>query len=46
MAGLERQFDLAMLDIYKRARAEVNYTPSVFHKMLGESMSQTTRASS
>jgi hypothetical protein len=25
-----------MLDIYKRARAEVNYTPSVFHKMLGE----------
>lgn len=36
MADLERQFDFAMLDIYKRARAEINYTPSVFYRMLTE----------
>lgn len=31
---LEHEFDRAMMDIYVRAKAEANYTASVFHRML------------
>ena len=33
---LETDFDLAMMDIYVRAKAEANYTASIFHRMLME----------
>lgn len=29
-------FDLAMMEIYVRAKAEVNYTASIFHRMLSD----------
>lgn len=36
MTALEKQFDAAMLEIYQRAKAEIGYTPSIFHNMLIE----------
>jgi|SRR5947209_14759627 len=33
---LEAAFDKAMMDIYVRAKAEANYTASIFHRMLCE----------
>ena len=32
--SLEAAFDKAMMDIYVRAKAEANYTASIFHRML------------
>ena len=32
--SLEAAFDRAMMDIYVRAKAEANYTASIFHRML------------
>jgi hypothetical protein len=34
--SLEAAFDRAMMDIYVRAKAEANYTASIFHRMLCE----------
>lgn len=34
MTDLSKQFDLAMLDIYQRAKLEAGYKASVFHQML------------
>jgi len=34
MENLEKRFNEAMMDIYCRAKAECNYTPSTFHRML------------
>ena len=34
--ALEIAFDKAMMDIYVRAKAEANYTASIFHRMLCE----------
>lgn len=31
---LEAQFDLAMMEIYRRAKAEANYVATIFHQML------------
>lgn len=31
---LVAEFDAAMMDIYVRAKAEANYTASIFHRML------------
>ena len=31
---LEQEFDLAMMDIYVRAKGEADYTASIFHGML------------
>jgi hypothetical protein len=36
MKDLESQFDLAMMEIYTRAKSEANYTASIFHRMLCE----------
>jgi len=36
MPDLKAQFDRAMEDIYIRAKAEANYTASIFHRMLCE----------
>jgi len=36
MADLEKQFDEAMLTIYRRAKSEAKYTASVFYRMLDE----------
>jgi hypothetical protein len=36
MTNLERAFDEAMMEIYRRAKLECNYTPSVFHNMLSK----------
>lgn len=33
---LEREFDLAMMDIYVRAKLEAGYTASIFHGMLSK----------
>ena len=35
-ADIESAFDHAMMDIYVRAKAEANYTASIFHRMLCE----------
>lgn len=35
-SDLERQFHLAMLDIYRIAKAKLNYTASYFLRMVGE----------
>lgn len=34
MSLLEIQFDEAMMDIYRRAKSECGYTPSIFFNML------------
>lgn len=34
MANLEKAFDAEMMGIYTRAKAEVNYNASIFHRML------------
>ena len=34
MADLKAQFDGAMFDIYRRAKAEANYTANIFLQML------------
>lgn len=36
MPDLEAQFDRAMENIYVRAKAEANYTASIFHRMLSD----------
>lgn len=36
MASLEQRFDAAMMDIYRRARAEANYPATRYHQMLCE----------
>lgn len=33
---LETEFDHAMMEIYTRAKAEVNYNATIFHRMLSE----------
>jgi hypothetical protein len=33
---VEADFDLAMMEIYIRAKSEANYSASVFHRMLSE----------
>jgi hypothetical protein len=33
---LRKQFDEAMLTIYRRAKSEANYTASIFYRMLDE----------
>ncbi|MEO5493126.1 MAG: hypothetical protein ABIR08_03770 [Sphingomonas sp.] len=35
-SNIEAQFDLAMMEIYVRAKAEANYPASIFHRMLSE----------
>ena len=32
----QRQFDMAMLEIYRRAKAEAGYTASIFFQMLAD----------
>jgi len=34
--SLEKQFDEVMMDIYRRAKTECNYTPSIFFRMLSD----------
>ncbi len=34
--ALEKDFDTAMMNVYLRAKTEVNYTASLFHYMLSE----------
>lgn len=34
MGRLEQNFDEAMMNIYRRAKSEFNYTPSIFFDML------------
>jgi hypothetical protein len=36
MEKLERQFDQAMFDIYRRAKTEAKYNASIFFKMLND----------
>jgi hypothetical protein len=36
MKDLEKQFDEAMLAIYKRAKTEAKYNATIFHNMLSE----------
>lgn len=36
MTSLERQFNLAMEDIYRRAKSEAGYTPSIFFQMISD----------
>jgi hypothetical protein len=36
MQDLERAFDLAMMDVYRRARTEANYNAARFFQMLNE----------
>jgi hypothetical protein len=36
MADIEKQFDEAMLTIYRRAKSEAKYTASIFFNMLSE----------
>jgi len=36
MGDLEKQFDQAMLTIYRRAKSEAKYTASIFFNMLNE----------
>jgi hypothetical protein len=36
MPDLQRQFDQAMLTIYRRAKAEVKYNATIFFRMLNE----------
>jgi hypothetical protein len=42
MQDVEAQFDLAMMDIYVRAKAEANYTASIFHRMLSDRRGRAT----
>ena len=39
---LEGEFDAAMMNIYLRAKAEANYTASIFHRMLSEKRGRLT----
>jgi hypothetical protein len=34
MTELSQQFDLAMMEVYQRAKTEANYNASIFHQML------------
>ncbi len=36
MSKLEAEFDEAMMTIYRRAKTECRYTPSIFFRMLNE----------
>jgi 3-hydroxyacyl-CoA dehydrogenase len=36
VSKLEAEFDVAMMDIYVRAKSEASYTASIFHRMLSE----------
>lgn len=36
VSKLESEFDVAMMDIYLRAKSEANYVASIFHRMLME----------
>lgn len=33
---LEAQFDVAMMEIYRRAKTEANYVATIFHQMLSD----------
>jgi hypothetical protein len=36
MANIEKEFDVAMFDIYRRAKIEANYTAAIFLQMLND----------
>lgn len=37
MSNLKAQFDLAMFDVYRRAKAEANYNATIFLQMITDS---------